>query len=72
MNISMTEKIKIVLVKKRMLNKELAEKLGWTFPLLSKKMKKDNFTQQELQQIAEALDCDLDISFTMREIGEKI
>lgn len=68
----MKEKIKILLVKKDMLNKELAKKLNWSVSNLSKKIGKDNFTQQELEQIAEALGCDLDISFTIRETKERI
>lgn len=49
----------------------LAEKLGTSRPNMSQKMKRDNFSEKELQDIAEALDCDLKISFVDRETGKE-
>lgn len=61
----MTDKIKILLIKKGMTATQLAEKLGMTQPNLSKKMKKDNFTMQELQQIAEVLEVKFEANFIL-------
>lgn len=42
---------------------ELARILGVTPQNLSKKFKRNNFTEAELHEFAEALDCDLEIVF---------
>ena len=34
------------------------------------KMKRDNFTESDLAEIAEALNCDLKIQFISKETGE--
>ena len=36
------------------------------------KMSRDNFPERELKAIAEALDCDCEVSFIMRDTGESI
>ena len=61
--------IKMILAYKDMNISALAEKLNTSRPNLSQKMKRDNFSENELREIAEALDCDLNISFTDRETG---
>ncbi len=68
----MTAKIiKMILGYKDMNISTLAEKLGTSRPNMSQKMKRDNFSEKELQDIAEALDCDLKISFVDRETGKE-
>ena len=37
---------------------------------LHNKMKRDNFTESDLAEIAEALNCDLKIQFISKETGE--
>ena len=70
---SMTEKIRILLIKKgNMSITDLAKLLDTTPQNLNGKMKRDNFSQKELQQIAEVLDCDYKSSFVIRETGEEI
>lgn len=69
---AMSEKIKIVLLKRKMTITALAEKLNTTRSNLSNKLSRDNFSEKELQEIAEALDCDLDTYFTLRDTGEKV
>lgn len=69
---AMSEKIKIVLLKRKMTVTTLAEKLGTTRSNLSNKLSRDNFSEKELRDIAEALNCDLDMDFTLRDTGEKI
>lgn len=69
---SMSEKIKIVLLKRKLGIKDLAEKLGCTGANISNKLRRDNFSEKELEEIAEALDCDLDVSFTLRDTGERV
>lgn len=69
---AMSEKIKIVLLKRKMTITSLAEKVGTTQSNLSGKLRRDNFSEKELSEIAEALDCDLDVSFTLRDTGERV
>jgi len=68
----MTEKIKILLIKRKMTVKELAEKLGYTSQNLSGKFKRDNFSERELFEIAQALDCTFVARFIMNDTGETI
>lgn len=68
----MTEKIKILLIKRGKSVKDLAEMLGCSSQNLSNKFRRDNFSEHELRQIAEIFDCDFEASFVLRDTGEKI
>lgn len=63
--------IKMILAYKEMNISSLADKLGTSRPNLSQKFKRDNFSEKELQEIADALGCDLKISFIDRETGRE-
>ena len=52
--------------------KELAEKINNTPSNLSNKLKRDNFPENELHEIAKALNCDFIPNFVMNDTGEKI
>lgn len=67
----MTEKIRILLVKKKMTVTQLAEILGTSQSNISKKMKRDNFSEKELIEIAEALGIKYE-GFFFLENGDKI
>lgn len=67
----MAEKIKIVLLKKKMSVTDLAKLLNMTPQNFSNKFKRDNFSEKELSQIANALEVDLEMNFVMKD-GEKI
>ncbi len=69
---AMSEKIKIVLLKRKLTVTSLAKALGMSQSNLSNKLSRDNFSEKELAEIAEALNCDLDVSFTLRDTGEKV
>lgn len=69
---AMSEKVKIVLLKRKMTVTALAELLGTTRSNLSNKLSRDNLSEKELQEIAEALNCDLGMNFTLRDTGEKV
>ncbi len=43
---------------------------GCSLPNLSQKIKRDNFSEKELQAIAKALDCELRIDFVDKATGE--
>ena len=65
-------KIRILLIKRNMRLKDFAEKMGTSSSNISNKLTKDNFSEQEVKKIAEVLDCDYDITFTLRDSGETI
>lgn len=56
-----TKSLRLTLVEKEMTAKELATKIGTTQQNLSAKMKRDNFSEKEMRQIADALGLDLEI-----------
>lgn len=70
---SMTEKIRILLVKRNNMSEaDLARKLGISPQNLNNKMKRDNFTEADLAKIAEVLNCDFEAGFRMKDTGEYI
>jgi len=72
MYITAGEKIKIMLKRKGRTLGFLADTLGQSRQNMSNKMSRDNFTEKELLQIAEALDCQIEITFTDNDTGERI
>lgn len=70
---ALSEKIRIILVKRgNMSEAELARKMGISPQNLHNKMKRDNFTENDLVEIAKALDCTYKITFTFNDTGEVI
>jgi transcriptional regulator len=68
----MAQKIRILLVKQGNISeRELARRLETTAGNLSQKMKRDNFSENELRAIADVMCCDVEINFINRETGEK-
>ncbi|HGM3507144.1 TPA: helix-turn-helix domain-containing protein [Clostridioides difficile] len=70
--ISFGEKIKIILKRKNMTIGELAQKTGQTRQNLSNKFSRDNFSEKEIREFAEILDCEFDFYFIMNDTEEKI
>lgn len=68
----MSKKIKILLVERDKSQNELAEILGTSSSNLSGKLARDNFSEQDLIKIADALDCDFKGTFVMRDTGKEI
>jgi transcriptional regulator with XRE-family HTH domain len=68
----MGEKIRVILKRRGMTVAQLADLTNQTRQNLSNKMTRDNFPEKELREIADALDCDLEITLVMRENGEKV
>lgn len=71
MELKTSEKIKIILGRKNMSISDLAEKLGQTRQNLHNKMKRDNFSESELKEIAAALDVTFESHFVL-ENGDKL
>jgi len=72
-DMSMVESIRIACVKRGNLSEaELARRMGISPQNFHNKMKRDNFTETDLREIAEALGLRLEISFIDPETGEKV
>ena len=70
---SIAEKIRILLVKSGNISEsELARRLGTSPQNLHGKMKRDNFSQRELEAIAKALGCTVSVVFTINDTGETV
>ncbi len=69
---SMSKKIKTILIERDLSTKELSAKLGYKSTYLYNKLSRDKFTEEELIKIADALDCDYEGIFTLRDTGKKI
>lgn len=67
----MTEKIKILLVKKNISAAGLAKMLNTTPSNLYGKFKRDNFSEGELQDIAEKLGCKYE-GFFILDNGDRV
>ena len=71
MQLSIGEKIKVVMGRQKITITDLAEKLGQTRQNLSNKMNRDNFTEKEAKEIASALGCAFEGVFTFPD-GTKL
>ena len=70
---ALSEKIRIILVKRGNLSEaELARRMNISHQNLHNKMKRDNFTENDLSEIAKALDCTYNATFTFNDTGEVI
>lgn len=68
---AMAEKIRILLIKCGNLSEaELARRIGISPQNLHNKMKRDNFTEKDLTDIANALGCSVSINFILGKNGE--
>ena len=68
----MPEKIKIILIKRKLSLSALADRLGTSPQNMSGKLSRDNFSEKELLEIAAALDCSFNAEFTLNDTGEKV
>lgn len=69
---TVSEKIRLLARRRGITITALAGKIGMTRQNLNMKLKNDNFTVKDLQEIAVALNCSFDSVFTMNDTGEKI
>lgn len=65
-----TEKIELVLIKRKMSKADLAAALDMTTQNLYGRMKRDNFSESDMKKIADVLGCDLNVTMTLRDTKE--
>ncbi|KOP79379.1 hypothetical protein AMS59_07675 [Lysinibacillus sp. FJAT-14745] len=68
---TMGEKIKVLLNRKSMSVQDLAELLGQSRQNINTKLKKDNFSEQDLKKIADVLEVEFEGFFFLKN-GDKI
>jgi transcriptional regulator with XRE-family HTH domain len=73
MSMSLSDKIRILLIRRGNISEaELARRLGVSPQNLNHKMRRDNFTENDLKKIAAALDCSVSVSFKLSDTGEEL
>ncbi|MEG1929751.1 MAG: helix-turn-helix transcriptional regulator [Anaerovorax sp.] len=69
----MSDRIRILLIKRGNISEaELARKLEISPQNLNNKMKRDNFTESDLNAIASVLNCTFKTEFLLNDTGETI
>jgi len=63
----MALEIQKIMLEKGLKKKDVADRCGWTSSNMWNKMKRDNFSEEELQKIADAIGCTLEIRFINKE-----
>ena len=72
MTLTFGEKILVMLNRRNMTLADLAEKTGQSRQNLSNKMSRDNFTEKEMNRIAEALGCTMESYLVMNDTNETV
>lgn len=68
---AIADSIRMMLIKRGNISEaELARRMEISPQNLHNKMKRDNFTEKDLHEIAKALDCTVTISFRLNDTGE--
>ena len=68
----MSKKIKMLMLEREVTQVQLAEKLGTSQSNLANKLKRDNFSEKELIQIAEILNAKYEGNFILNDTGRSI
>ena len=66
-----SRKVNILLMDKKIQKKQLAEKLNTTKSNIGNKLTRDNFSEKEMTDIANALNCELVIKLIDKETGQE-
>ena len=70
---ALSDRIRILLIKRGNISEaELARRLGVSPQNLNNKMKRDNFSEKDLLEIAAALNCTFSVSFKLNDTGEEV
>ena len=70
---SMAEIIRILLVKRGNISEaELARRIKTSPQNFNSKMKRDNFTEKDLEEIARELNCSYSAKFILNDTGEEV
>lgn len=70
--LSFSEKVRIILKRKNLTIKDLANLLNISSQNLSNKFSRNNFSEKDIKQITEALNCEYEIKIKIKDTGEEI
>ena len=70
MELSVAEKVRVIMNRQKISMTDLATKTGQTRQNLSNKMGRGNFTEKDIAAIAEAMGCTVSITFTLPDGSE--
>ncbi len=68
----MSTKVKMLLAAREMTIKDLAEKIGTSNQNIAAKLRRDNLTEKDLQQIAQACNASYEVTFILNDTGKEI
>lgn len=68
MGLSIAKEIRSLTKRKNITMKELSRRLGKSNQNMANKLRRDNFSVKELEEIAEVVDCNLVISFIEKKL----
>lgn len=68
---SISKKIKTILIDKNMKQKDICDYMNMNKGNFSTLLKKDTYNTTQLQQIAEALGCEVEVIFTDKDTKER-
>ena len=68
----MSKKIKMLMLEREVTQMQLAEKLKTSQSNLANKLKRANFSEKELNQIAEILNATFEGNFVLNDTGKSI
>ncbi len=71
MDLTTSEKIKVIAKRKGMTMKDLADKTNQSRQNLGNKLALDDWRESELRDIAGVLDCTLEVRFVSQDTGEE-
>jgi len=72
MNLNNSEKIKILCKRQKITLTSVAKELGLSIQNFSNKLAKNNFDENELNRIAQIINCTYESHFILNESNEKI
>ena len=70
--LSFSEKVRIILKRKNLTIKDLANLLNISSQNLSNKFYRNNFSEKDIKQITTVLGCDYEIKIKIKDTGEEI
>ena len=71
MDLTISEKLRLVIKRKKLKMGEIAEKLGCSRQNLHKKFDKNTWTDESLKEVCEVMGISYEIIFTDSQTGEK-
>jgi DNA-binding Xre family transcriptional regulator len=69
---AMATKVKMLLAARSMTIKDLAQKVGTTSQNMTAKLRRDNLSEKDVQEIANACNASFEGTFTLKDTGKEI